>query len=295
MNSRLPALALLMVLLSLSHAYGQASVASYFETINQAPTTLSLNSSAPVAGLQGPLTLSAVVSYPQSGRIAGNVTFTAESGGTVVATGTVPVGLSGVAAWSPSLPSGEFSIYAVYSGDSNLLGSTSLAISQTVLGMPDFSLSASSISVFQGQSGSTPIKVTATNGFQGTITFSCASPSSSIECAMSPNGLTVPAPSGQTITSVPGGSIALSVTTFATTVEHAGLAGALVLGLFSIKRRRKQLALLGALMLILLLTSCGDGTRYVQHDGTPKGTYSITVTGTSGTLRHMQTVLLTVR
>jgi len=48
-------------------------------------------------------------------------------------------------------------------------------------------------------------------------------------------------------------------------------------------------------MLCLLLTGCGTGTRYVQHDGTPKGTYSITVTGTSGKLSHTQTVLVTVR
>ena len=60
-------------------------------------------------------------------------------------------------------------------------------------------------------------------------------------------------------------------------------------------RRAYFLALLVAVTLALLLTGCGTGTRYIQQDGTPKGTYSVTVTGTSGTLSHTQTVLVTVR
>ena len=154
MNFRLPAFALLTVLLALPHAYGQMSGASYVETIDQAPTTLTLNSSSSVVALETPPLLSAVVSYPKSGQTAGNVTFTVENGSTVVATNTAPVDLTGVATWSPSLPTGTFTIFAVYSGDSNLLGSTSPAISQTVLGPPDFSFSVSPFSVAQGQTGS---------------------------------------------------------------------------------------------------------------------------------------------
>ena len=294
MKFRLPAFALLTVLLALPHAYGQMSGASYLETIDQAPTTLALSSSSSVVDLETPLTLSAVVSYPQSGQISGSVTFTVENGSSVVATSTAPVNLTGVATCSPSLPSGTFTIFAVYNGDSNLLGSTSPAISQSVLGTPDFSFAVSQFSVAQGQTGTTPVTVTAINGFHGTITFSCASPSSEMDCGLSPTVLTVPAPASQTSTSAPAGSVALSVTTFATTVEKAGLFGAFLLSFLSFKRR-KQLALLGAVMLALLLTGCGTGTRYIQKDGTPKGTYSVTVTGTSGTVSHTQIVLVTVR
>jgi hypothetical protein len=270
------------------------SGASYLETIDQAPTTLALRSSSSVVDLETPLTLSAVVSYPQSGQITGIVTFTVENGSSVVATSTAQVNLTGVATWSPSLPSGTFTIFAVYNGDSNLLGSTSPAISQSVLGTPDFSLAVSQFSVAQGQTGVTPVTVTAINGFHSTITFSCASPSSEMDCGLSPTVLTVPAPASQTSTSAPAGSVELSVTTFATTVGKAGLLGAFLLSFLSFKRR-KHLALPGAVMLALLLTGCGTGTRYVQQDGTPKGTYSVTVTGTSGTLSHTQIVLVTVR
>jgi hypothetical protein len=295
MNFRLPAFALLTVLLLLPHAYGQMSGASYLESINRAPTTLTLNSSPSVANLETPLTLSAVVSYPSSGQTTGNVTFTVESGSAVVATSTAPVNLTGVATWSSSLPSGTFTIFAVYSGDSNLLGSTSPSISQTVLGPADFSFSVAPFSVAQGQSAATPVTVTALNGFHGTITFSCVSPSAEMDCGQSPAVLAVPAPASPATTSVPAGSVALSVKTFSTTVGKAELLGAFLLSFFLSANRRKHLVLLAAVMLTLLLTGCGTGTRYVQQDGTPKGIYSVTVTGTSGTLSHTQTVLVTVR
>jgi hypothetical protein len=294
MNFRLPAFALLTFLLALSHAYGQASGGSYQENISQAPTSVTLNSSSSVVGLESPPTLSAVIAFPSSGQTTGNVTFTVENGSAVVATSTVPVELTGVARWAPSLPTGTFTIVAFYSGDSNLLGSTSPVISQTVLGHEDFSFSASQFSVAQGQSAATPVSVTSINGFHGVIAFSCASPSSEVDCDLVPGSLSVPAPSGPTVPSAPAGDVALDVTTFPTTVEHAGLFGALLLGLLS-AGRRKRLVLLGSAMLALLLTGCGTETRYLQHDGTPKGTYSITVTGTSGKLSHTQTVLVTVR
>ncbi len=235
MNFRLPAFALLTFLLALSHAYGQASGASYQQSISQAPTALTINTSSSVVGLESPPTLSAVISFPSSGQTAGNVTFTVENGSTVVATGTAPVNLTGVATWTPSLPTGTFTIFAAYSGDSNLLGSTSPAISQTVLGPEDFSFSVSPFSVAQGQSAATPISVTAINGFHGTIAFSCASPSSEVDCGLSPNALMVPAPVAQTTTSASAGNVTLSVTTFATTVQKAGLFGAFLLSILSIQ------------------------------------------------------------
>jgi hypothetical protein len=294
MNFRPSAFALLTLLLALSQAYGQGSGASYQQSISQAATALSVTSSSSVVGLESPPTLSAVIAFPSSGQTSGNVTFTVETGSTVVATGTAPVNLTGVATWTPSLPTGTFTIFAAYRGDSNLLGSTSPAISQTVLGPEDFSFAVSRFSVAQGQSAATPVSVTAINGFHGAIAFSCASQSSEVDCGLSPNVLMVPAPVAQTTTSASAGNIVLRATTFATTVQKAGLFGAFLLSFLSFKRR-KQLVLLAVATLALLLIGCGTGTRYVQQDGTPKGTYSVTVTATSGKLSHTQTVLVTVQ
>jgi hypothetical protein len=293
MNLKLPALALLSVLLSAPIVHGQMSGATYLERIDQSPTSVTLNSSSSVVGLIDPLTVSAFVSYPKSGQTTGNVTFTVVNGSAVVATGTAPVNLTGVATWSPSLPNGEFTVFAVYSGDSNLLGSTSQAISQTVLGPADFSFSVSQLSVGQGQTAVTPISVTALNGFHGTIAWSCVS-QSTVDCGFSPSVLNVPLSAAQTTTPASVGNVVLSVTALATTVERAGLLGSFLFSFLSFRRRR-HLILPSAVMLTLLLTGCGTGTRYIQRDGTPKGTYSVTVTGTSGKLSHTQTVLVTVR
>ena len=295
MNCRLPAFALLTLLLALSHAHGQASDASYQQSVSLAPTSVTISTSSSVVRLESPPTLTAAVAYPASGQANGKVTFTVESGSTVVATGTVGVNLTGQASWIPSLPTGTYTIHAVYSGDSNLLFSGSASISQTVLGSEDFSLSAVPLSVAQGQSAAAPISVTSINGFHGAIAFSCASPSSAVDCSLLPSALSVPAPVAQTAPSASAGNVVLNVATFATTVEHAGLLGALLLGFLPTRRRRRRLLLSGSVALALLLTGCGTGTRYVQHDGTPKGTYSIAVTGTSGKLSHTQTVLVTVR
>jgi len=294
MNSRLPAFALLTLLLALSHAHGQASDASYQQSVSPASTSLTISTSSSVVGLESPPTLTAAVAYPATGQTTGNVTFTVESGSTVVATGTVGVNLTGLASWVPSLPTCSYTIHAAYSGDSNLLGSASGVINQTVLGPEDFSLSASPLSIAQGQSAAAPVSVTSINGFHGVISFTCATPTSEVDCESLPGSLSVPASTGVTLPSTSAGDVSLNVTTFPTTVQHAAIAGAFLLSLLSLRRRRRRL-LPASAALALLLTGCGTPTRYVQHDGTPKGSYSITVTGTSGQLSHSQTVLLTVR
>jgi len=293
MNSRLPAFALLTLLLALS-AHGQASDASYQQSVSQAPTSLTISTSSSVVGLESPPTLTAAVAYPATGQTTGNVTFTVESGSAVVATGTVGVNLTGLASWVPSLPAGSYTIHAAYSGDSNLLGSVSGVINQTVLGPEDFSLSSSPLSVAQGQSAAAPVSVTSINGFHGVISFTCATPTSEVDCGLLPGSISVPAPAGVTLPSTSAGNVSLNVTTFPTTVQHAGIAGAFLLSLLSFKRRKRRFVPASA-ALALLLTGCGTGTRYVQHDGTPKGSYSITVTGTSGQLSHSQAVLVTVQ
>ncbi len=176
MNSRLPAFALLTLLLALSHAHGQASDASYQQSVSQAPTSLTISTSSSVVGLESPPTLTAAVAYPATGQATGNVTFTVESGSTVVATGTVGVNLTGrrVGFHLCQRAATRFMPPTVAIPISWVVGSG--VINQTVLGPEDFSLSASPLSVAQGQSAAAPVSVTSINGFHGVISFTCATP-----------------------------------------------------------------------------------------------------------------------
>jgi len=76
-----------------------------------------------------------------------------------------------------------------------------------------------------------------------------------------------------------------------------GVVGMLFVG--TMRPRKQALAVLALMFVIsasLLLSSCAGGTGIVRNNGgTTPGTYSVMVSGTSGTLKHSATLTLVVQ
>jgi hypothetical protein len=265
-------------------------------------TSLSSNLSNPVFGTQVSLTAAVNIGggvTPATGSVA-----FIENSNTL---GTVTVASGSAGLQISTLSVGSHSITAQYSGDANYAGSASSPVAVNVANAPnaDYAINfpTNSSIVKAGSSASYTVNITTTNGFGGTVNFACPSGLPSLTtCSFTPSSVTVSGNSG---------SSALSISTTAPTaatpapglssrLTGAGLfaLGMVLAGLAGRKRRLLQSALMLVVVLGLLvgLSSCGGGGSNVQHNpGTPAGTYTVTVSATSGTTTHQTTITLVVQ
>jgi len=236
--------------------------------------------------------------------LTGGVTF--NDGSTQLGTGTL--NSSGVATYSSSsLSVGMHAVTAVYSGNATSAASTSPAVSVAI---QDFSLSAattSTVTVTAGQSGSATIPLSPVNGFTGTITFVCSVPATMTEasCSAAPVQIASGAStvdSTVTVTTTAAHHVAALRRHSTWMVAHLGV-GFFGLVLWGIPyRRRRRIALIGAVLAILLLTACGgggssssgSGSGYTDA-GTPAGTYTLTLAASSGAASHTMNLSVTVQ
>ncbi len=187
----------------------------------------------------------------------------------------------------------------------SILEETTIELSVT--GIPGFAASGnpdSSITIEAGAtSGNTAtIAVIGTNGFSGTVNLTCAiTPVAAKDpptCSLSPASLTISgtaaAASLLTITTVaPGAALSRRENLFLPAT--GGTALALVLFVFVPRRRRNWLTLVVLLSLAVSLGAIGCGGKS-GAPGTTPGTYTVTVTGTSGsTNATVGTVSLTIQ
>jgi hypothetical protein len=267
-------------------------------------TTSSLAFSPPNPVFPNPITFTATVGTLASAiPPTGTVAFIENS--VTLGTGTVA---AGSASSSFTLAGGQHSITAQYSGDSNYLSSTSSAVMVTVANGPgaDYAINfpSNSQTVKAGQLANYTVNVTTTNGFGGTINFACPSGLPSLtNCAFNPAQVTVSGNSGSTMLSISttAGTAAPPAGNLSSRLFTSGgflALGVVLVGAVAGRRRRKSFFLLfGVLSLAVLLGSCGGGggTTVVHNPGTPPGSYTVTVSATSGSTTHQTNITLVVQ
>jgi hypothetical protein len=214
-----------------------------------------------------------------------------------------------------ALPSGPQKITAVYAGDASFASATSdpAVVNSAASGLPGFTLgaSATTLSVAAGGTATTVITATPENGFNQLIALSCSGvPYASVTCVFSPAQVTPGAPSS----TAPSGTPAISTLSIETTAASGAMLretpgrgetayavvipGILALAGLGLARKRSRFGkasgavkMSGLLFLLLAgsmgMSSCAQRYRYFHrppagNPGTPAGTYTVLVTGTTG-------------
>ncbi len=164
---------------------------------------------------------------------------------------------------------------------------------------PDFTLSAAPTTVTVAQGAvSTPVTITVnpTNGFNSAVALTCAGAPAKSSCTLSPASITPPTTSALTFTAH-AMLVPLPMTKPAPPLNMLRIVPLffvlmLLFLLRSTQRFRTRLAMVSAIIICVTLAACG-GTSY-SNNNTAKGSYPLTITGTSGALTHNATVTVTV-
>src|SRR6266481_2458560 len=272
------------------------------ETIGKAVSSIAVGSSNNPSIIGTAVTFTAAVTSPVTGTLTGTVTF--QDGATALGMGTLS---GGTATFTTSgLTAGTHSITAVYGGDANFANSTSPGLTQTVA---DFSLSASptAAAATAGSTSTYAITITPQGGFSQTISFQCSGAPMLAVCtapgSVSPTGGSY-APFNITVTTMaqslvppdtivrgPWAGLRIGLTWLLALMACA------ILSRLATPRRGYVWQVSSVAMFVLLLCAgCTGvaGTSSTPKAGTPPGTYTLTLTGTSGSLSHNTMLTLTV-
>ncbi len=304
-----------------------AASTSGFDAVTStlAPTTIAFTTAPATANQYASTTFVTTVSG-LSAATATNATVTFKDATTGAILSNAPIVYSGVTATATLATaftaSGNHIISVQFTGDtSTYAASNTVTASINVTAAPTFTLTPASptltLASASSQSGMDVITAATTNGYTGSISFSCAVTLTSggtalipPTCIPNPTSITFPAATTTTVTlgtvaphAVQGGTqSALRTIATGATLTVAGL----LFFLLPVSRRRTPFpALAGALLLVatlVTLSGCGTTTGGTSKPinptgGTTTGAYTVTITGTTttGIPATTTTIALTVQ
>ena len=303
---------------------GSLDVGVFLNSFNSTRSTPTVTVTPTPASITTTQSLSVKITVSGSPTATGTVSL--NSGGYASAATTLVGGSTTIVVPAGSLAAGTDTLTAAYSPDSassstynSASGSNTVTV--TGLGNPIFTVSGAAFTVTAGAAtaNTSTITVMPANGFTGTVTLTA-------QVTVSPAGA-VNAPTinfGSTgtvnITSASPGTATLTVSTIASQQSSCVASNQLPRGipgyakggfvlacllLFGfVPRQRKGRSMFGALLLFVILTggvlACNGGAKTttctnVVVPGTTAGSYTITITGTSGSTVASNTVILTVQ
>lgn len=289
-------------------------------TLISTTTDLAASTTSPTVGTA--VTFTATVS-PSTGSTAptGTVQFAvdgADSGSAVTLAADASSASSAQATFSTTFTTaGAHTITAVYSGNSIDAASTGTLTINAATTTKAFTLSATNVTVAQGNSGTSTITVTPAGGYTGTVAYSLTGPTTLTNTCF--------AVSSATITGATAATSTLTINTTESACTTAGkrpvavassrsgfsadmfgfhpeaLLGMLLLPLTMMRKFRRsrwQSSLLVLSVLttgLLAITGCGGGSSSATTIAqAAKGTYTLTVTGTDSTANLTSTTTFTL-
>lgn len=249
-------------------------------------------------------------------------TITLSSGSYTSAAATLSAGSATITIPANTLPEGNDTVVASYSGDANFpAASGSIVLTVSAAPPPGFTITAPSLTLAPGAATGDTVQVTLTpvTGFTGSVDLTAKVTSSPSNATDAP---TVSFGANQTV-SITGSSAVAATLTISTTAPTtarndskpirggaewltsgtAALACVLLWGIPGLRRKRlldwtRNVTLLLVSLAVLLGVSTGCGGSHsmkVTNPGTTPGSYSITVTGKSGAISSTGTVTVIVQ
>jgi FtsP/CotA-like multicopper oxidase with cupredoxin domain len=177
---------------------------------------------------------------------------------------------------------GSNNLTAFYQGDATYAESVSPSLPITV---SNFALSSPGVSAPLGSAAIAPVAVNVATNYTSRISLTCAMPSTLTEsaCFIDPNSITGTGSISLTVNTTPAhpvGNLRKSDPGWLAAGGGASLACVFLLALP--RRRWRGSAMFVLTLMAILFTAIGCGGSGKTDPGTPKGTYSVVVTGTAG-------------